>query len=48
MTAAWGNAAVAAAEGAEPAGNPLVWGVGAFVIFMVMLAITLALGRGRG
>lgn len=26
---------------------PLVWGIGAFVIFMVLLAATLAFGRGR-
>lgn len=42
------DAAVIAAEGVDTGASPIVWGIGAFVLLMLMLAITLAFGRGRG
>lgn len=53
MTPAWDlsvttSAALVAAEHVDIGAPPIVWGVGAFVLLMAMLAITLAFGRGRG
>ena len=39
---------VVAAEGIDTGAPPVVWGVGVFVVFMIMLAMTLAFGKGRG
>ncbi|MBA3606201.1 MAG: hypothetical protein H0W46_09575 [Acidimicrobiia bacterium] len=47
MNPVW-DVAVIGAEGVDTGASPIVWGVGAFVLLMLMLAITLAFGRGRG
>lgn len=46
MSAAW--AAVSAAEGVDTGAPPIVWGGGVLLIFMILLAITLSFGKGRG
>jgi len=47
MSAAWATV-ISAAEGVDTGAPPIVWGIGAMVIFMIMLAITLSFGKGRG
>jgi hypothetical protein len=46
MTAAWATA-ISAAETVETETSPIAWGVGTLVVFMLLLAMTLAFGRGR-
>ena len=47
MTAAL-STAVIATEHVDIGAPPIVWGGGALLIFMILLGITLALGKGRG
>jgi len=46
--AAVGDTALIAAEGVDIGAPPIMWGVGTLVFFMVLLAMTLAFGKGRG
>jgi len=38
---------IAAETGGEGGVSPVVWGISTFAIFVVLLLITLAFGRGR-
>ena len=53
MTAAWLSAAsslsaAAATEGLDTGAPPYMWGIGTLIIFLLLLWMTLAFGKGRG
>jgi len=40
--------AASTSEGVDTGAPPIVWGLGVLLLFMLLLAMTLAFGKGRG